>query len=264
MSDEFDEWLGVTPASKKKKAAVFTLVKNESVFLPLWLRYYKRYFKNEDIYVLDHQSNDGSTEGLDVNVELVNNDTVFDVDWLRNIATDMKSRLLRDYEVVIYAEADEFVAAPHLAGGLREYIERFDRDAVACNGYNILHFPDKEAPIDLSRPILEQRSHWAFHQLTSKPLLSRIPLVYGIGCHTSDPQPQIDPNLYLIHLHHVDIDVAWGQTQKWTKLKWHQRTLDNNWCFQHSYQERQKFEDYFFKFFGNPQPIPAEIKKVII
>ena len=43
--------------------AVLTMVYNESVFLPIWLRYYSRFFAPEDIYVLDHQSDDGSTNG---------------------------------------------------------------------------------------------------------------------------------------------------------------------------------------------------------
>ena len=35
---------------------------NEAVFLPLWLRYYSRFFAPEDIYVLDNETTDGSTE----------------------------------------------------------------------------------------------------------------------------------------------------------------------------------------------------------
>ena len=49
-------------STTKKKCAVFTIVKNENYFLPIWLKHYKRYFDNSDIYVLDHQSNDGSTD----------------------------------------------------------------------------------------------------------------------------------------------------------------------------------------------------------
>ena len=43
--------------------AVFTMVYNEPVFLPIWLRYYSRFFAPDDIYVFDHQSTDGSTSG---------------------------------------------------------------------------------------------------------------------------------------------------------------------------------------------------------
>ena len=45
----------------EKRRAVLTIVQNEAVFLPIWLRYYSRFFAPDDIYVLDHESTDGST-----------------------------------------------------------------------------------------------------------------------------------------------------------------------------------------------------------
>jgi hypothetical protein len=38
----------------KRPAAVFTIVREEAVFLPIWLRYYAAHFAPEDIYVLHH------------------------------------------------------------------------------------------------------------------------------------------------------------------------------------------------------------------
>ena len=52
----------------KKKCAVFTMVKNENYFLPIWLKHYKKFFSNEDIFILDHQSNDGSIISTDVTI----------------------------------------------------------------------------------------------------------------------------------------------------------------------------------------------------
>lgn len=59
------------------KKAVFTIVHNEKYFLPLWLRYYKQFFNNADVYVLDDKTSDRSTDNLDVNVVPVNNDAGF-------------------------------------------------------------------------------------------------------------------------------------------------------------------------------------------
>ena len=39
-----------------RAAAIVTIVQNEPVILPIWLRYYSRYFAAEDIYVLDHET----------------------------------------------------------------------------------------------------------------------------------------------------------------------------------------------------------------
>ncbi|MGH3827327.1 MAG: RICIN domain-containing protein, partial [Pseudonocardiaceae bacterium] len=41
--------------------AVLTIVRNENVFLPIWLHYYGQFFPAQDMYVIDHQSTDGST-----------------------------------------------------------------------------------------------------------------------------------------------------------------------------------------------------------
>jgi hypothetical protein len=41
-------------ADGRRAAAVFTIVREEAVFLPIWLRYYAAHFPPEDIYVLHH------------------------------------------------------------------------------------------------------------------------------------------------------------------------------------------------------------------
>ena len=65
-----------------QKCALLTIVKNEKTFLPIWLRHYKNYFNDEDIYVLNHESNDNSTDHLEVNVFDIYNPLGFDHQWL--------------------------------------------------------------------------------------------------------------------------------------------------------------------------------------
>jgi hypothetical protein len=67
-----------------KDCAVFTIVKNEKLFLPIWIKHYKKFFDDSDIYILDHESNDDSTKNLDVNVIPVYNEFTFDQNWLIN------------------------------------------------------------------------------------------------------------------------------------------------------------------------------------
>lgn len=70
----------------KKKCAIFTIAKNEDYFLPKWIKHYKKYFDVSDIYILNHQSSDGSTDNLDVNVVDVFNELAFDHNWLLNVS----------------------------------------------------------------------------------------------------------------------------------------------------------------------------------
>src|SRR4051812_32952538 len=48
---------------QRQRRAVVTIVHNEALLLPIWLRYYSRFFRPDDIYVLDNDSSDGSTDG---------------------------------------------------------------------------------------------------------------------------------------------------------------------------------------------------------
>jgi hypothetical protein len=78
----------------KKKCAVYTIVKNENYFLPKWIKHFTKYFDNSDIYILDHQSSDGSTSNLDVNVIEVINELAFDHQWLLDTVENYQSVLL--------------------------------------------------------------------------------------------------------------------------------------------------------------------------
>lgn len=50
------------------RAAVVTFVYNEFINLPIWLRYYAAIFGENNLFVIDHSSNDSSTSILgDVN-----------------------------------------------------------------------------------------------------------------------------------------------------------------------------------------------------
>ena len=49
-------------AGKRKSRAILTMVHDEAVFFPIWLRYYSQFFTPEQIYVLDHDTSDGSTD----------------------------------------------------------------------------------------------------------------------------------------------------------------------------------------------------------
>lgn len=159
--------------------AVLTIAHNESLFLPIWYNYYKKYFNDEDIYILDHDSNDGSTD-LSCNIVKVYNDKTYDHDWLLNTVQDFQEKLLKDYEIVAFAEADEIILHKN---GLDKFLDEFRKskaEAVRCTGYDLLHIP-KEPDFNLNKDVLRQRKYWYYNGGEVKVLISKTPIKWRHG-----------------------------------------------------------------------------------
>ena len=198
------------------KTAIFTIAHNESIFLPIWLRYYKKHFEN--VYVLNHKTEDSSIEDckkkfLFEEVELAP-ERIFNQGWLCEQAKEFQRKLLRENDIILFAEADEIIAPDPATGlTLKKYIEKMEDEYVSCYGFEVWHDKEVEPPLDLKKKILLQRKFW-YHYSTSafdKPLLSRRPLNWGIGFHNlndEDCSKHRDDNLYLIHLKKMDWDLA--------------------------------------------------------
>jgi hypothetical protein len=149
----------------KKPCAVFTIVYNERYLLPIWLRHYSNYFAPEDIYVLDNDSDDGSTEGTGFNRVIAHNDHAFDHQWLNETVRAQQCKLLEEYEFVLFSEVDEIVCYdPEKYGSFSEMLTEFKSRGLHCTrcyGHEIVQHIEEEAPIDLNNhPILRQRKYW--------------------------------------------------------------------------------------------------------
>ena len=82
-----------------------------------------------------------------------------------------------------------------------------DEDFVCCLGYEVIHQPEAEPPIDLERPLLAQRGTWYHNPLYDKPAITRVPMDWVPGFHRrTDSLNNYDPDLRLIHLHRLDIE----------------------------------------------------------
>lgn len=205
----------------KKKFAVFTIVKDESVFLPIWLKHYRQTFADEDIYIIDHESKDGSTENLGVNVIPVFNAEAFKHQWLVDQVQRVQAELLEKYEVVLFAESDEIVYTER-EGTLLETLEDFrnsDHEYVNVVGYECVHIMDEEGPLDLSKPIVAQRQKWIKETQYDKPLLTKVPLSYAVGFHTCDRQTNFGFGLCMFHLHRMDYDLMLKR-HIWRNTEW--------------------------------------------
>jgi hypothetical protein len=230
------------PAAGRRRAA-FTIVHNETPWLGLWLAHYGRFFEAEDLFVLDHGSTDGSTSDLAgaCHVIPVHRGAAFDHHWLKVVVEDFQAFLLRSYDMVLFAEADEFVVADPLRhAGLDAYLDALDRPAARCAGFNVVHQPG-EPPLRFDEPLLRQRRYWHASLDYSKRLVARVPLRWSDGFHAelNAPDDAPDPGLLLVHLHRADYDSClarhvraaardWNRDDVATAAGEHNRTVDRD------------------------------------
>jgi len=245
----------------KKSRAVFTMVYNEAIFLPIWLRYYSRFFPPEDIYVLDHESTDDSTSGSGfVRVPVPN--PVVDCEQQLITVQRQQHDLITLYDVVLYTDVDEIVT-PDPVSNLGDYINSFQYDYVNCQGLEILHLKDQEKPLDLAKSIMDQRSYW-FHndRFLSKPLWARIPMDWDLGCHARLDGQHREDSLYLIHLHRVDYDICLARHRQVAARPQSKKDLENGWGAQRRIVDDINFEKWFYESSGKLEVIPEVWKQL--
>lgn len=224
----------------KKKCAVFTIVKNEDYFLSKWIKHFRKYFHTEDIYVLDHQSDDRSTQDLDVNVVTVINDLAFDHQWLLDTVESFQSELLEKYESVLFSEVDELLYCVHKP--LNQMIDDFledDLNHLTAHGYEIKQHD--EPPISITDEIIPNRNYWFYSWWYTKTLLSKVKLNWVWGFHYAkkvrddkpwdlanmlervhkDSKTDCDYGFYLVHLHKVDFELMCQRHE--VRSKWKQK-----------------------------------------
>ncbi|GAA2445862.1 hypothetical protein GCM10010191_73510 [Actinomadura vinacea] len=249
-------------AGPPRTRAVLTIARDESVFLPIWLRYYSRFFAPSDIYVLDHGSTDGSADGPGFVRIPVRNENV-DVLWVRDAAQEHQHRLIEGYDAVLYADADEIVVPHPRLGTLADYLDRFHGRVARCTGYELIHLRDREAPFDPARPVLEQRGHWFPNPLYGKPALARVPVTWGPGFHTcreADDEP--DPDLFLLHLHRLDYDRCLDRHRARAAKPWSRVDLERGWYHQMRITEEPHFRRWFYGDTGTRGEIPMRIEPI--
>jgi hypothetical protein len=234
------------PWQRRRRAAVMTIAHNEPVFLPLWLRFYSQHFSAADIYVLDNDTTDGSTDRDGFVRVPVAHDRV-DITWMVETVSAFQRELLERYDVVLFSDTDEIVTPLPEWGGLREYVDRLDEEFVNPLGYELLHLRDREPPLDLSRPVLDQRGYWFAHGGYDKPVLATMPMTWVEGFHKSaDGRHNYDPDLRLIHLRRMDYDLGLARQQERARRPWDERDVEHNWGF-YNRADEAGYERWFYE-----------------
>ncbi len=230
-----------------RRRAIITMVHNEPVFLPIWLGYYGRFFAPQDIYVLDNETDDGSTDG-DGFVRVPAARGCVDALWTRDTIQSLQHELIERYEIVMVADVDELVAPSPQVGTLGDYLDRFDEEWVNCLGYELLHLKGSEPPLDPARPILSQRHHWFANGAYDKAALTTAPLQWRQGFHgRADFQYNLDPDLRLIHLHRMDYEVCLARHRTRQGRAYAQRDREERWALHNQITETESFERWFYE-----------------
>jgi len=247
----------------KRKCAVFTIVKNENYYLPIWLKHYKKYFNNEDIYVLDHQSTDGSTQNLDVNVIPLVNELAFDHQWLVNVISDFQHHLLQGYESVLFAESDELIYS--LDEDLNVLIDKFvldpDINFLSCHSHEVIQDLENEPSLNKTDEILKHRNNWFYWDMYDKTLLTKIPLQYEWGFHNTIGYPKnFKYDLFLLHLHRCDFELMLERHEERAN-KW--KLKEDGGGFQHRISDKEELLKFFHSIPTPIESIPQSHKNAL-
>lgn len=216
-----------------KDYAVFTIVRNEPFFLPVWCDYYARNFGEENLYVLDNSTTDSSVNDVvkrwpKINVRPVPSDEALLYAWTTEVAKSFQRAALKAHRCVVFADADEFLVPGERYRNLRAYCDEFlasSRQYVRSQGWAVVHQIDSERAATSDDILRDRNSMWRA-PLYDKTLISKVPLNWAKGIHTiydsrgvkliDDP---VDTNLVLFHARDVDLGVMHRRCVDRSKMK---------------------------------------------
>jgi hypothetical protein len=236
--------------SNRPTLAAVTMVYNDPDYIALWCRHYGRQLGARNCYILDHGSDDGSTDRMGgVNVIRLPRSPKDDVQRTRMISA-FCGELLRRYDAVIHVDVDELlVADPRHYRDLADCAASMKGGVMNAIGFEVFHRPDEEPAIDIDSPVsLQRRSLW-FHVALCKPALIREPVVWSPGFHSVQGPVAFD-HLYLFHLRYFDRDRGLRRLAQTRSMAWadpnagqHQRGPDATWLNQLTKFEKLRREN---------------------
>ena len=198
---------------ERPTVAVITVTRNEGQMLRLWCEHYTRHVGPDALLIFDDNSTDGSTDAARAAGHTVHRIPGFPggAGFERSriaLVSDVAAGLLHVYDYVVFVDVDEFlVPDPTLYADLPAFLAAHrDQQIIAGIGLNLVHDVAGEAPLDLDRPILEQRSYASLSPLMCKPSTKRVPAPWANSSHGIHGPYRVSPDLYLLHLKFADRD----------------------------------------------------------
>ncbi len=208
------------------RIAAFTMAFNESIFLPAWFSYYANNFGPENLYLLDHGSDDGSADIFARDRRLALGRSELDERERAERVAEYQAYLLRRYDVVVFTDTDEIlIPRKSKFALLREFIEQTHGDAIRALGLNVIHVQGIEKDLDWALPPFSQRSYVQVDTLYSKTLITRTPVTWTPGFHNCSIQQPVNTDLFLFHLKNIDRNTAFENQKKFEFVKRSQRSI---------------------------------------
>lgn len=222
----------------RKPLAVVTMVYDEPEHLLQWRRHYGAQAGEDSCYVIDHGSDDGSTGDLGrISVIRLPRSPQDDEKRARAVGKFCES-LLEWYDSVIYVDVDELLLPdPALFPSLVEFALLNRRPVVTATGFDVIHRPEEEPPLDYTRLLSLQRRHLRFSSAMCKPVLIRMPVTWAPGFHCcAQVAPEPDSPLFLFHTRYADLPSGLNRLRRTRVQPWaspeagsHQRLDDTAW-----------------------------------
>ncbi|MGI4798849.1 MAG: glycosyltransferase family 2 protein [Janthinobacterium lividum] len=207
---------------------------NEPVWARVWARHYAGQVGAENCFLMDHGSDDGSADGLKINVERLAR-SALDEDVRAAQVSARVAALLETYDAVVHTDVDELVIAdPRRFSSLRSFAASRPGEVVTAVGLDVQHLAAEEAALDPGRPIGRQRGWVRFSAAMCKPVFVCRAVRWVPGFHLCDAAVQTG-GLFLFHLRYADLKLGLrrlertrGQAFASADIALHQRVSGRN------------------------------------
>ena len=195
------------------RVAVIGLFHREFFFIPLWQNYYGKLFGLENLYAIGDLQKDETFKLFSRGVNFINYAHPLFANHSEHVQLilQVQKELLQKYDVVIFAEADQFfIPDPDKYLNLTDYLYRNTQDYIKVSGWNVRQNLLEESSYNPNLRVLEQRKYWFKDPgPEDKLVIIRKPMEhYGTGFHVCSPDTPRDPDLFNIHLQKFDFNLC--------------------------------------------------------
>jgi hypothetical protein len=219
------------------------------------LIYYSKFINQKDIYIYyENKFEQDIKKWLSIrnfgNVNVIFVDTIISLNYFNEV----QKQLLKETDVLLYADPDEIIYHKDLVKLLNE----FQTPYLTTTGFEIIHNIPIEPAFDATRPIMKQRSFGVFSDSYNKPIILKQPLNWTCtGKHSKDISMQTVDGLYLVHLCRFDFNTLLKLNRQ-NKMRYAANQIK---CWHHLISDEQELKAYYEKYFlSELVDIPQEIK----